>query len=88
LRGINLTGNEIITRVYGGHSAGMPAFRQTLTSAEVQEVALYVATLPEPSSEGLSRRTIGIGAVTALVLAGGAYAAWRLRPRRQRPVTG
>jgi mono/diheme cytochrome c family protein len=77
LRGINLTGNEIITRVYGGHSAGMPAFRQTLTSAEVQEVALYVVTLPEPSSKGLSRRTIGIGALTALVLAGGAYAAWR-----------
>jgi hypothetical protein len=45
LRDSELSLNEIISRIYGGHAGGMPAFEGELTGLEVQEVARFVTTL-------------------------------------------
>jgi mono/diheme cytochrome c family protein len=45
LRDTELSLNEVISRIYGGHAGGMPAFEGELTGIEVQEVARFVTAL-------------------------------------------
>jgi mono/diheme cytochrome c family protein len=45
LRDTELSLNEVISRIYGGHAGGMPAFEGELTGLEVQEVARFVTNL-------------------------------------------
>ena len=49
LRETDLSLNEIISRIYGGHADGMPAFDGELNGVEVQEVARFVTTLRSDS---------------------------------------
>ncbi|MDH3498531.1 MAG: c-type cytochrome [Acidimicrobiia bacterium] len=63
LQGTTLTVNDIIARVYGGHSAGMPAFEGALNSRQVTDVAQYIKTF-EASSEDKSG--LGVGALVAI----------------------
>lgn len=52
LRDTGLTLNEVISRIYGGHSGGMPAFEGELSGLDVQEIARYTTTLrPNPLEE-------------------------------------
>jgi len=53
LRDFDLSLNEVISRIYGGHADGMPAFEGELTGLEVQELARYVTTLySDPDGDG------------------------------------
>ena len=45
LRDTELSLNEVISRIYGGHAGGMPAFEGVLTGLEVQEAARFVTNL-------------------------------------------
>jgi mono/diheme cytochrome c family protein len=57
VRDTDLSLNEIISRIYGGHADGMPAFEGELTGLEVQEVARFVTTLRADSdAEGSGAR--------------------------------
>ncbi len=51
LRGTELSLNEVVSRIYGGHADGMPGFEGELSGLEVQEVARFVTTLG-PGPEG------------------------------------
>ncbi len=52
LRGTELSLNEVISRIYGGHAGGMPGFEGELSGLEVQEVARFVTTLgPVPEGD-------------------------------------
>ena len=54
LRDTKLSLNEIISRIYGGHAGGMPAFDGELTGLEVLGVARFVTTLRTPAGESES----------------------------------
>jgi mono/diheme cytochrome c family protein len=45
LADLGLDANEIISRVFGGHPEGMPAFEGVLDAVQVKEVAQYILTL-------------------------------------------
>ncbi|MDH3730731.1 MAG: c-type cytochrome [Acidimicrobiia bacterium] len=66
-----LTGNEIVSQVYGGHSAGMPAFEGVLEAKQIQAAAGYVLSLPTTGSSRLSLETfallLGLGAAIIVV---------------------
>ncbi len=85
-----LSVNEVVSRIYGGHEDGMPAFEGVLDAAEVQNVARFVVDL-----EGEAADSSGVGAVFAAVALAavvlGAFLVWRSgwlgrssRPRRAR----
>lgn len=71
LRDLDLTVNEIVARVYGGHEAGMPAFAGALDGQQVRDVAQYIKRFepgPQPD-EG-----VDVFLVAAIVLGAGAAA--------------
>lgn len=90
LHGIDLSLNEIIAQVYGGHGGDMPAFEGVLDSVEVQDVARFVATLDAdalPAGEqdashplGIDLRLMSVVAVIALATGIGAYFYLRRAP--------
>lgn len=51
IRESELTLNEIISRIYGGHEGGMPAFEGNLTGIEVQAIARHVKSFRIPEGE-------------------------------------
>lgn len=67
LQGTELTVNEIIARVYGGHTSGMPAFEGALDGRQVRDVAHYIQTF-EATDEG--QEGLGIGAVLGIAAGG------------------
>ncbi|MDH5615259.1 MAG: c-type cytochrome [Acidimicrobiia bacterium] len=71
LRESELSLNEIISRIYGGHADGMPAFEGELTGLEVQAVARFVTTLRADSDGASPGRTLWLWPLLggALVLA-------------------
>jgi mono/diheme cytochrome c family protein len=82
LQGTELSVNEIIARVYGGHAEGMPAFEGALDSAQVLEVAQFIRSfeITEEEGGGLGAFAIAGIVVGALVaLAGGSVAIRRWR---------
>lgn len=82
LRGSSLTTNEIVTRVYGGHAAGMPAFEGALDGREVLGVAGYVKTFQVPggATPGLADSFIVAIAAGLFLVVG--YALVVVRKRR------
>ncbi len=73
LAGTELTPNEIISQVFGGHPQGMPAFEGVLDPVQVQEVSRYIGTLEGQSSS--STGLIGL-AIILVVVVGGAIGLW------------
>jgi mono/diheme cytochrome c family protein len=69
--------NEIVSRIYGGHEDGMPAFEGVLDPSEVQNVARYVVDLEgeEADSGGGAGRLFA--AILLVVVVGGAVVLWR-----------
>lgn len=66
LASTELSANEIISRVFGGHPEGMPAFEAELDPVQIKEVAQYILTIEgePPSRYGW---VIWAGVVIALV---------------------
>lgn len=86
LRRTELSLNEIISRIYGGHAGGMPAFEGELSGLEVQEIARFVLTLdvPEGEDEGGSFWLWALLPVS-LVVVGSAGVVIARRQRASRP---
>lgn len=71
LRDFDLSLNEVISRIYGGHADGMPAFEGELTGLEVQELARYVTTLfSDPDDDG-SGASVWVWPVVGLLMLAG-----------------
>lgn len=70
LAGIDLTANEIISRVFGGHPEGMPAYEGVLDALQVKEVAQYILTIEGEPSSGVAWvvYAVAVGAAIALGL--------------------
>lgn len=90
LLNLDLDEDEIISRVYGGHEDGMPAFDGVLDPDEIRNVARYVADLEgaEAESGGGPGRLLA-GALLVLVLGGGFWlwrSGWMSRTNRTRRV--
>ncbi|MDH3605869.1 MAG: c-type cytochrome [Acidimicrobiia bacterium] len=73
LTNTRLTINEIISQVFGAHSAGMPTFEGVLDAVQVQDVARYVLKL-----EGDSGSQTGwlVLVVVAILAVAGAIGLW------------
>jgi mono/diheme cytochrome c family protein len=85
LRGTSLSANDIIAQVYGGHTAGMPAFEGALNSEQVRDVALFIRSMEAADDGGSGWRwlpaaglAVGLLAVTGVVV----MAVVRLRRRQ------
>lgn len=69
LANIGLSANEIISRVFGGHPEGMPAFEGVLDAVQVKEVAQYVLTIEGERSTGAGWVVYAIAAVVLIAIA-------------------
>jgi mono/diheme cytochrome c family protein len=80
--------DEIISRVYGGHEDGMPAFDGVLDPDEVRNVARYVVDLEgEDAGSGGGPGGLLAGALLVLVVGGGFWlwrSGWMSRTSRTR----
>lgn len=86
LRKSDLSLNEIISRIYGGHAGGMPAFEGELTGLEVQEVARFVTALQaDPDGDGTDPGWLWPVLGGALVLAALAGYVFVRRSRDEEP---
>lgn len=65
---IDLDANEIISRVFGGHPEGMPAFEGVLDAVQVKEVALYILTLEGDTTSELPWVVWVVAAVAVVAL--------------------
>ncbi len=86
--GLNI--NEVVSRIYGGHEDGMPAFEGVLNATEVQNVARYVVDLKGEVNDSSGSGAV-FAAVALAVVVLGAFLVWRSgwlsrssRPRRAR----
>ena len=83
LRESHLSLNEVVSRIYGGHADGMPAFEGELTGLEVQEVARYVTTLYADSDGEVSGASAWLWPVVGGLLAlAGLSGLWLVRRSR------
>ncbi len=73
LTNTRLTVNEIISQVFGAHSAGMPTFEGVLDAIQVQDVARYVLALEGDSSSQTGWLVLVVVAILALA---GAIGLW------------
>ncbi len=82
--------DEIISRVYGGHEDGMPAFDGVLDPDEVRNVARYVVDLEgDDAGSGGGPGRLLAGALLVLVVGGGFWlwrSGWMSRTSRTRRV--
>jgi mono/diheme cytochrome c family protein len=68
-----LTVNEIVSRIYGGHDDGMPAFEGVLDPDEVQNVARYVRDLEGTEADSGGGGGMFFAAVLLVLALGGAF---------------
>jgi len=73
----DLSINEIVSRIYGGHEDGMPAFEGVLDPSEVQNVARYVADLEGEVADSGGGAGKLFAAILLVVVLGGAVLLWR-----------
>ena len=91
LAGIDLTANEIISRVFGGHPEGMPAYEGVLDALQVKEVAQYVLTIEGAPSTGAGW-AVYAGSAVAVIAVGLGLWYWGVfdrlleRARRNAPI--
>lgn len=82
-----LTVNEIIAQIYGGHSAGMPAFAGALDGSQVLEVAQFTKTLEGKDEQNAGIGTLGLALIVVGTAAGiaavGAFGYRSLRRRQK-----
>lgn len=68
LASIDLTANGIISRVFGGHPEGMPAYEGVLDALQVKEVAQYVLTIEGEPSSAVSWVVYAVAAVAVIAV--------------------
>lgn len=77
LTNTELDEDEIISRIYGGHEDGMPAFDGILDPGEVKNVARYVVDLEGDAADSGGGAGKVFGALVLAVILGGAFFLWR-----------
>ncbi len=88
LANIDLTANEVISRVFGGHPEGMPAYEGVLDALQVKEVAQYVLTIEGDPSSGVGWVAYAVAAAAVIAVGLGLWYWGVLDLLLRRPLSG